>query len=38
MDEHGAHVVILVVFHDLGKRKHMTLKKAVAAADLRTLL
>ena len=36
MDERGTHVVILVVSHDLWKRKHMALKKAVAVADLRT--
>ena len=38
MDERRTHVVILVMSHDLWKRKHMTPEKAVAAADLRTIL
>ena len=38
MDERGTHVVILVVSHNLWKRKHMTPEKAVVTADLCTIL
>jgi hypothetical protein len=36
MDERGTHVVV-VVSYDLRKRKHITLKKVVVAADFRTV-
>lgn len=37
MDERGTHVVVVVVSYDLWKRKYITLKKVVVAADFRTV-